>query len=66
MYNLDKIYWLIENCKTYGTLPFAGLARAGFVGTEILKSLKDKELINDAFQHKIFAIYKNYHFRFKK
>ena len=50
MYNLDKIYWLIENCKTYGTLPFAGLARAGFVGTEILKSLKDKELINDAFQ----------------
>jgi adenylylsulfate kinase-like enzyme len=32
--NLDKIsriYWLIEDCKRYGTLPFAGLARAGFI-----------------------------------
>lgn len=33
-----KIYWLIEDCKRYGTLPFAGLARAGFVAVEFLKS----------------------------
>ena len=26
----EKIYWLLEYCKRYGTLPFAGLARAGF------------------------------------
>ncbi len=39
--NLDitsKIYWLIEDCKRYGTLPFAGLARAGFVAVQLLRS----------------------------
>ena len=50
MYYLDKIYWLIENCKNFGTLPFAGLARSAFVGTGILKSLKDRRLINDNFE----------------
>ena len=35
---LDRIYWLIEDMKRYGTLPFAGLARAGFVAVQILKS----------------------------
>lgn len=34
-----KIYWLIEDAKRYGTLPFAGLARAGFVAIQLLKSL---------------------------
>lgn len=36
---LDKIYWLLEDAKRYGTLPFAGLARAGFVAVQMLKSL---------------------------
>jgi len=36
---IDKIYWLIEDCKRYGTLPFAGLARAGFIAVQLLKSL---------------------------
>ena len=27
--DLDRLYWLIEDTKRYGTLPFAGLARAG-------------------------------------
>src|SRR5699024_4251647 len=35
----DKIYWLLEYCKRYGTLPFAGLARAGFIAVELLQSL---------------------------
>lgn len=34
-----RIHWLIEDCKRYGTLPFAGLARAGFVAVQILRSL---------------------------
>lgn len=34
-----KIYWLLEDCKRYGTLPFAGLARAGFIAVQILQSL---------------------------
>jgi phosphohistidine swiveling domain-containing protein len=37
--NFSKIYWLIEDCKRYGTLPFAGLARAAFIAVDILKSL---------------------------
>lgn len=35
---VDKIYWLIEECKTYGTLPFAGVARAGFIAVQFLRS----------------------------
>ncbi len=36
---LERIYWLLEDAKRYGTLPFAGLARAGFVAIQLLKSL---------------------------
>lgn len=36
---IDKIYWLLEECKRYGTLPFAGVARAGFVAMQLLNSL---------------------------
>jgi hypothetical protein len=36
---LERIYWLLEDTKRYGTLPFAGLARAGFVAVQMLKSL---------------------------
>jgi phosphohistidine swiveling domain-containing protein len=36
---LARIYWLLEDCKRYGTLPFAGLARAGFVAVQMLRSL---------------------------
>lgn len=37
--HLSKIYWLIEDCKRYGTLPFAGLARAGFIAVQLLHSM---------------------------
>lgn len=35
---ISRIYWLLEDCKRYGTLPFAGLARAGFIAVQLLKS----------------------------
>lgn len=35
---VDKIYWLIEDCKRYGTLPFAGIARAAFIAVQFLNS----------------------------
>ena len=38
---VDKIYWLIEECKTYGTLPFAGVARAGFIAIQFVRSFVD-------------------------
>ncbi|OQX19087.1 MAG: phosphoenolpyruvate synthase [Desulfobulbaceae bacterium A2] len=36
---ISRIYWLLEDCKRYGTLPFAGLARAGFIAVQLLNSL---------------------------
>jgi hypothetical protein len=36
---LERIYWLLEDAKRYGTLPFAGLARVGFIAVQMLKSL---------------------------
>lgn len=50
---VDKIYWLIEDCKRYGTLPFAGLARAGFIAVQILKSLVAINIINQT-QYDLF------------
>ena len=38
---IENIYWLLEDAKRYGTLPFAGLARAGFIAVQILRSLVD-------------------------
>ncbi|MFH1759959.1 MAG: PEP-utilizing enzyme, partial [bacterium] len=35
---IEKIYWLVEDCCRYGTLPFAGLARAGFIAVQMLRS----------------------------
>lgn len=37
---VSKIYWLLEDCSRYGTLPFAGLARAGFMAVQLLQSLE--------------------------
>lgn len=45
--NIEKIYWLIEDCKRYGTLPFAGLARAGFIAVQLLKSMVQVQIISD-------------------
>lgn len=47
MDRVSKIYWLLEDCKRYGTLPFAGLARAGFIAVQLLKSLIAKGLITE-------------------
>ena len=47
LYEIDKIYWAIEDCKKYGTLPFAGLARCGFIAMELLNSLVNINAINN-------------------
>jgi len=41
----SRIYWLLEDCKRYGTLPFAGLARAGFIAVQLLNSLVAVDLL---------------------
>ena len=48
---LDKIYWLLEDCKRYGTLPFAGLARAGFIAVQMLRSITEMNILSDEEVH---------------
>lgn len=45
---VEKIYWLLEDCKRYGTLPFAGLARAGFIAVQMLKSLVTTGILRES------------------
>lgn len=40
-----KIYWLIEDCKRHGTLPFAGLARGAFIAVQFLRSFRSLGII---------------------
>ena len=49
--SLGRIYWLIEDTKRYGTLPFAGLARAGFIAIQMLKSLVSTGIITEDDYH---------------
>lgn len=58
--NIDKIFWLLEDCKRYGTLPFAGLARAGFIAVQLLKSMVAEGIIsaeeNEAFMRDLRTV----------
>ena len=45
VYNINKIYLLVLDCKNYGTNAFAGLARCAFVASDILNSFADKGII---------------------
>lgn len=47
MDNIEKVYWLLEDCKRYGTLPFAGLARAAFIAVQMLRSMVDKGILSE-------------------
>lgn len=47
MEDIAKIYWLMADCTRYGTLPFAGLARAGFIAVQLLKSLVAIDILTD-------------------
>jgi len=44
--HIQKIYYLISDCKKYGTLPFAGIARCAFISKTILDSLQKINLIS--------------------
>lgn len=45
--SISKMYWILEDCKRYGTLPFAGLARASFIAVQILKSFISEDILNE-------------------
>ena len=44
---IQKIHYLVSDCKKYGTLPFAGIARCAFMGKTILDSLKNIKLLTN-------------------
>ena len=44
----EKIYWLMEDCKRYGTLPFAGIARAAFIATQFLRKFVEYGISSQA------------------
>jgi phosphohistidine swiveling domain-containing protein/uncharacterized protein YeeX (DUF496 family) len=52
---IDKIYWLSENCKRFGTLPFAGLARAGFIAVQFLNSMVSENIMSEDEKELFFA-----------
>ena len=52
---IQKIFFLINDCKKLGTLPFSGIARIAFICTKILRSLFDKKLIDQKFVEKIYS-----------
>lgn len=67
---VDKIYWLIEECKEYGTLPFAGVARAAFIAVQFLKSFVKLGIIRkdeyDLFMNSLDTINKKMNCSVKK
>lgn len=44
---VNKLGSLISICKTFGTLPFAVLARHGFIAQAILNSIRDHQILSD-------------------
>ena len=55
MSHLEKIFWLVEDVKRYGTLPFAGLARTGFISSQMLNSLVNVNIFSMKDYHKFMA-----------
>ncbi len=45
--HIQKIYYLISDCKRFGTLSFAGIARCAFISKSILDSLLKTKLISN-------------------
>ena len=43
---IQKIYFLIDDCKKYGTLPFSGLARIAFIYTKLIKTLVQEKILS--------------------
>ncbi|MEQ9946479.1 PEP-utilizing enzyme [Pectobacterium aroidearum] len=45
--DVARIYQTLVECRKYGTAPFAGLARAAFIGMDILRSAVNEGIISE-------------------
>lgn len=43
---IQKIFYYIHDCKKYGALPFAGIARCAFISKSIIDSLLSEKLLH--------------------
>ena len=68
--HIQKIYYLINDCKEYGTLAFAGIARCAFISKSILDSLKLTNIISsedlESFNLSINTISKKINYDYSK
>ncbi|MGD9559023.1 MAG: PEP-utilizing enzyme [Oscillospiraceae bacterium] len=55
MDTVAKLYWVLEDCARYGTLPFAGLARSGFIAVLLLRSLVSIGILSQADYARYFS-----------
>lgn len=46
--NIESIFFLVNDCKEFGTLPFSGIARCAFVATKILRTFVTHKIIEQA------------------
>ncbi len=53
---IQNIYFLVQLCKNYGTLPFSGIARTAFITTSLLKDLVSTGALTE---ERISSFYKN-------
>lgn len=51
----NKIIKLLRNCKKYGTLPFAHLARSAFIAVKLIDSLVDLKIITEKRKYELFS-----------
>ena len=68
--HIQKIYYLINDCKEYGTLAFAGIARCAFISKSILDSIKLTNIISskdlESFNLSINTISKKINYDYSK
>ena len=46
IHQINKIYFLLEDCKKYGTYAFSGIARCAFIAVEMLNSFVSEKIIS--------------------
>ncbi len=52
---LDRARWLLDDCRRLGTLPFAHLARGGFIAVTLLREAVAQKILSEAAHTSFFS-----------
>lgn len=44
----ERMHLVLENLRRFGTLPFAGIARASFMGVDLLRSMSEMSILSES------------------